>query len=144
MSPEQLLQAYREAQEALEAEKKRVSARRAARSLLRRERLRCPHTLCPCRPTCVVTRCCHPQAEEMRDKLLRTLADMENLRERTARTTAETKQFAVQVGAWVGWVGWLAAGAGQRTLQEMLPACWSLSAQSWQFTASRSATSILA
>ena len=33
----------------------------------------------------------------MKDRLLRTLADMENLRERTARTTAETKQYAVQV-----------------------------------------------
>lgn len=33
----------------------------------------------------------------MKDKLLRTLADMENLRERTARTAAETKQYAVQV-----------------------------------------------
>jgi molecular chaperone GrpE len=37
------------------------------------------------------------QADELKDKLLRTLADMENLRDRTARTTAETKQFAVQV-----------------------------------------------
>ncbi len=37
------------------------------------------------------------QAEDLKDKLLRTLADMENLRERTARTSAETKQFAVQV-----------------------------------------------
>lgn len=36
------------------------------------------------------------RGEEMRDKLLRTLADMENLRERTARTAAEVKQFAVQ------------------------------------------------
>ncbi|EFN57477.1 hypothetical protein CHLNCDRAFT_11196, partial [Chlorella variabilis] len=34
--------------------------------------------------------------EDLKDKLLRTLADMENLRERTARTSAETKQFAVQ------------------------------------------------
>lgn len=40
-----------------------------------------------------------PQSEEMKDKLLRTLADMENLRERTARTAAETKQYAVQVWA---------------------------------------------
>lgn len=36
------------------------------------------------------------RAEELKDKLLRTLADMENLRERTSRLTAETKQFAVQ------------------------------------------------
>ncbi|KAL4859929.1 Fumarylacetoacetase [Chlorella vulgaris] len=58
MTPEQVVEAYREAQEALEAERKR--------------------------------------ADELKDKLLRTLADMENLRDRTARTTAETKQFAVQ------------------------------------------------
>jgi molecular chaperone GrpE (heat shock protein) len=47
----------------------------------------------------------HPltQAEDLKDKLLRTLADMENLRERTARTTAETKQFAVQVGPGFCW-----------------------------------------
>ena len=32
----------------------------------------------------------------MKERLLRTLADMENLRDRTARTTAEAKQFAVQ------------------------------------------------
>lgn len=38
------------------------------------------------------------QAEEMKDKALRTMADMENLRDRTARTMAEAKQFAVQVG----------------------------------------------
>ena len=37
-----------------------------------------------------------PQAEDFKDKLMRTLADMENLRERTARQTAETKAFAVQ------------------------------------------------
>ena len=39
-----------------------------------------------------------PQGEDMKDKLLRTLADMENLRDRTARVTAEAKQFATQVG----------------------------------------------
>ena len=32
----------------------------------------------------------------MKDKLIRTLADMENLRERTARQSSEAKQFAVQ------------------------------------------------
>jgi hypothetical protein len=42
---------------------------------------------------------CMLQAEDMREKLLRTLADMENLRERTARTTAEAKQFAVQASS---------------------------------------------
>lgn len=47
-----------------------------------------------------------PQAEDMKDKVLRTLADMENLRERTARTAAETKQYAVQV-----------RGAGAHALQ---------------------------
>ncbi|KAL4425698.1 hypothetical protein ABPG75_009714 [Micractinium tetrahymenae] len=36
------------------------------------------------------------RSEDMKDKLLRTLADMENLRERTARTAAEAKQYAVQ------------------------------------------------
>ena len=41
------------------------------------------------------------QADDLKDRLLRTLADMENLRERTARTTAEAKQFAVQVGGWL-------------------------------------------
>lgn len=32
----------------------------------------------------------------MKEKLLRTLADMENLRERTARQAADARQFAVQ------------------------------------------------
>jgi hypothetical protein len=43
--------------------------------------------------------CCarYVQSEDMKDKLLRTLADMENLRERTARTAAEAKQYATQV-----------------------------------------------
>ena len=36
------------------------------------------------------------KAEDFKDKLMRTLADMENLRERTARQTNEAKQFAVQ------------------------------------------------
>ena len=44
---------------------------------------------------------CIVQADDLKDRLLRTLADMENLRERTARTTAEAKQFAVQVGGWL-------------------------------------------
>lgn len=39
---------------------------------------------------------------EAKDRMLRTLADMENLRERTARQLADTKQFAVQVRA-LGW-----------------------------------------
>lgn len=34
-------------------------------------------------------------AQQLKEKLLRTLADMENLRERTSRATAEAKQFAV-------------------------------------------------
>lgn len=33
----------------------------------------------------------------MKDKLLRTLADMENLRERSARQIDTNKQYAVQV-----------------------------------------------
>ncbi len=33
----------------------------------------------------------------MKDKLLRTLADMENLRERSARQIESNKQYAVQV-----------------------------------------------
>ena len=36
------------------------------------------------------------QAEDFKEKLVRTLADMENLRERTARQVSEAKQFAVQ------------------------------------------------
>ncbi|PSC75280.1 grpE-like protein, mitochondrial-like [Micractinium conductrix] len=36
------------------------------------------------------------RSQDVKDKLLRTLADMENLRERTARTTQEAKTFAVQ------------------------------------------------
>ncbi len=40
--------------------------------------------------------CCW-QGEDMKERLLRTLADMENLRERTARATAEAKQYATQV-----------------------------------------------
>lgn len=36
------------------------------------------------------------KAEEAKDRLLRTLADMENLRERTARQSEQTKQFAIQ------------------------------------------------
>ena len=35
----------------------------------------------------------------MRERLLRTLADAENMRERTQRAAAEAKQFAVQVRA---------------------------------------------
>ncbi|KAK2076312.1 hypothetical protein QBZ16_000836 [Prototheca wickerhamii] len=35
-------------------------------------------------------------AAEAKDRLMRTLADMENLRQRTQRQIAETKQFAVQ------------------------------------------------
>lgn len=37
------------------------------------------------------------QVDEMKDKLLRTLADMENLRDRTERQIAANKQFAIQV-----------------------------------------------
>lgn len=37
------------------------------------------------------------EAAESKDRLVRTLADMQNLRERTARQIADTKQFAVQV-----------------------------------------------
>lgn len=37
----------------------------------------------------------------MKDKLLRTLADMENLRDRTSRMTSEAKQFATQVGVFL-------------------------------------------
>lgn len=47
------------------------------------------------------------QAGELKDKLLRTLADMENLRERTSRVTSETKQFAVQVRPLAAWWGGL-------------------------------------
>ncbi|KAL6771359.1 MGE1 [Auxenochlorella protothecoides x Auxenochlorella symbiontica] len=36
------------------------------------------------------------EAAESKDRLVRTLADMQNLRERTARQIADTKQFAVQ------------------------------------------------
>ncbi len=50
-----------------------------------------------CNAACCLLWSCW-QAEDLKDKLLRTLADMENLRERTSRLTAETKQFAVQVG----------------------------------------------
>jgi molecular chaperone GrpE len=41
---------------------------------------------------------CFPahQADDLKNNLLRTLADMENLRERTSRQTAEARQFAVQ------------------------------------------------
>ena len=58
-----------------------------------------------------------PQADELKDKLLRTLADMENLRERTARTTAETKQFAVQVGAGA----WALGAAWGASMAQTLP-----------------------
>lgn len=36
------------------------------------------------------------QTEDLKEKLVRTLADMENLRERTSRQTAEARQFGVQ------------------------------------------------
>lgn len=36
------------------------------------------------------------QVETLKEKLVRTLADMENLRERTARQASEARQFAVQ------------------------------------------------
>lgn len=38
------------------------------------------------------------QAEDMKDRMLRSLADMENLRERTSRQLADNKKFAIQVG----------------------------------------------
>ena len=37
------------------------------------------------------------QVERSKDQVLRTLADMENLRERSARQIDTNKQFAVQV-----------------------------------------------
>lgn len=36
------------------------------------------------------------KGEDMKEKLIRTLADMENLRERTSRQVSEARQFAVQ------------------------------------------------
>lgn len=36
------------------------------------------------------------KSEDLKEKLLRTLADMENLRDRTTRAAAEAKQYAVQ------------------------------------------------
>ena len=38
------------------------------------------------------------QAEDLADKLKRTLADMENLRQRSARQAENTQKFAIQVG----------------------------------------------
>jgi hypothetical protein len=38
------------------------------------------------------------QVEELRERLQRALADMENLRERTARAQEQSRQFAIQ--AW--------------------------------------------
>ena len=38
------------------------------------------------------------QAEDLADKLKRTLADMENLRHRSARQAENTQKFAIQVG----------------------------------------------
>lgn len=37
------------------------------------------------------------QVEDLKDKLARSLADMENLRERTARATEQSRTFAIQV-----------------------------------------------
>jgi hypothetical protein len=37
----------------------------------------------------------------MKDRLLRALAEMENLRERSARQIESNKQFAVQVPSWL-------------------------------------------
>ena len=132
MTPEQLARAYQEAHDALESERKRVSIglplhprdgdRQHLPSLLsspaaagdfivwsstlqhacmwvciRGPTVRAEHP--PTRAGCLAVL----QAEDLKDKLLRTLADMENLRERTARTSAETKQFAVQVGERGAW-----------------------------------------
>lgn len=40
-----------------------------------------------------------PQLEELTDRLKRLYADMENLRERTARQTENAQKFAIQVRA---------------------------------------------
>lgn len=40
---------------------------------------------------------CRAQIREMEDRLLRTLADMQNLRDRSERQIAQNKQFAIQV-----------------------------------------------
>lgn len=39
------------------------------------------------------------QIKDLQDKVLRTLAEMENLRERTAREAENTRKFAIQVRA---------------------------------------------
>ena len=39
-----------------------------------------------------------PQVDDLKDKLARSLADMENLRDRTARASEQSRNFAIQVG----------------------------------------------
>ncbi len=42
---------------------------------------------------------CHSwQVDDLKDKLARSLADMENLRDRTARASEQSRNFAIQVG----------------------------------------------
>ena len=38
------------------------------------------------------------QVDDLKDKLARSLADMENLRDRTARASEQSRNFAIQVG----------------------------------------------
>ena len=38
------------------------------------------------------------QVDDLKDKLARSLADMENLRDRTARASEQARNFAIQVG----------------------------------------------
>ena len=80
-------------------------------------------TVSPHRPCChLLPHALSPpflQSQDVKDKLLRALADMENLRERTARTTQEAKTFAVQVGGWVG--GWLGRGVSMLEVIWMEP-----------------------
>ena len=42
------------------------------------------------------------QVHDLRERNLRVLADMENLRERSAKAAQSTKQYAIQARHWVG------------------------------------------
>ena len=70
----------------------------------------CPAGACtaslPVTMTFMLMYCTFLQAADMKDRLLRALAEMENLRERSARQIESNKQFAVQVPSRLGAVLW--------------------------------------
>ena len=67
--------------------------------LAEKEQLVCHDFLaCVRQPDHQLTLLLMPKEAEYKDKLVRVLADMENLRERTNRQAEQSRQYAIQVG----------------------------------------------